>query len=96
MGFVEYFWEYSKLLTEFKAKLVADSYAEGLAEGRAEAGRRVLKVVLASKFPGLEALPQLAKIKSSKTLQNLLVTACGNDPATVKRAILRAARRSAT
>ena len=35
MGFVEFFWENSKLLTEYKAKVAAESRAEGLAEGRA-------------------------------------------------------------
>ena len=36
MGFVEFFWENSKLLTEYRAKVAAESRAEGLAEGLAE------------------------------------------------------------
>ena len=98
MGFPEYFWKYSKLLTEFRAKLAAESRAKGMAIGMAAGGRHMLKAALASKFPGLEALPQLDKIKQVKTIENLLVTHVlnGKDPAAIKRAIQRAARQSAT
>ena len=102
MGFVEFFWENSKLLTEYKAKIATDSLAEGIEKGIAEGAvgeaRRLLKALLASKFPGLEALPQLDKIKRVKALETLLLSHVfgGKDHAAVKQAILKAARRSAT
>ena len=98
MGFVEFFWENSKLLTEYKAKIATDSLAEGIEKGAVGEARRLLKALLASKFPGLEALPQLDKIKRVKALENLLLSHVfgGKDHAAVKQAILKAARRSAT
>ena len=114
MGFVEFFWENSKLLTGYKAKIATDSLAagiekgiqkgiakgieKGIAEGAVGEARRLLKALLASKFPGLEALPQLDKIKRVKALENLLLSHVfgGKDHAAVKQAILKAARRSAT
>lgn len=89
MGFVEFFWENSKLLTEYKAKIAAESRAEGLAEGKArgeargiargksagkaEGARRLLRAALASKFPSLQVQPQLDKITKVKTLEDLLI-----------------------
>jgi hypothetical protein len=57
MGIVEFLWENSKIVTEFKVK--AD------AESRADEARRLLRAALASKFPGLEAMPSSTRSTNS-------------------------------
>lgn len=101
MGIMEFLWENSSVLVELKDRVAAEGKAEGRAEGRAEGkteeARRLLKSVLATKFPGLEAAPQLAKLDNVKTIELLLIQVVGTtDHAAAKQAILKAARHVAT
>jgi flagellar biosynthesis/type III secretory pathway protein FliH len=90
----------AKGIAEGRAKGIAEGIAEGkakgIAEGKAEEAARLLRAMLAKKFPGLESLPELARIKSVKALEDLLIehVSNGSDRAGIKRAILKTARQA--
>ena len=90
MGIVEFLWENSKILTEFKVK--AD------AESRADEARRLLRAALASKFPGLQAMPELDQINKLAPFEDLFVhhVISGSTRVAVRRAIQKAPRQSLT
>lgn len=58
---------------EGQAAGLAKGEAAGLAKGQADEARRLLSAVLASRFPGLETMPELSAISDLGTLESLLV-----------------------
>ena len=73
MGFSEVIWEGSSLLQDMREKATREGKAEGKQEGQAEEARRLLRVVLADRFPGLEAMPDLERITDIATLESLFL-----------------------
>lgn len=69
----------AKGLAEGTAKGLAEGtakgLAEGLAEGRTTEARRLLRIALKAKFPGLETAPEIDSIVSTEGLELLLETA---------------------
>ena len=55
------------------AQGVAQGVAEGKKKGQAEEARRLLRVVLADRFAGLEAMPELERIGDVATLESLFL-----------------------
>ena len=84
-------------LAKGEAAGLAKGEAAGLAKGEAAEARRLLRLILADRFPGLENLPELDRIVDLADLENLLLqhaTRAG-DSHSVERAILEAASRQA-
>ena len=77
MGFAEVIWEGSSLLQEMREKATREGLEQGMAKGemkgQAEEARRLLRVVLADRFPGLEAMPDLERITDVATLESLFL-----------------------
>ena len=79
------------------SSLVRYERERGEAAGLAKEARRLLRLILADRFPGLENLPELDRIVDLADLENLLLqhaTRAG-DSHSVERAILEAASRQA-
>ena len=55
------------------AKGKAEGEAKGKAEGKAEEARRLLRLALADRFPGLETMPELDRIADLAELEFLLL-----------------------
>lgn len=70
-------WEGSSLLKDMREKATREGKAEGQAEGekkgQAAEALRLLRVVLADRFPGLEAMPELERITDVATLESLFL-----------------------
>jgi len=80
-------------LAEGLAEGEARGRTEGLSEGRVGGSRNALKVLLGSKFPGLETMPEIAAISTEETFVSLLKVAIeSNDREAVQRSITAAAR----
>ena len=60
-------------IEEGKQQGIAEGKAEGLTEGQAVEARRLLRTVLADRFPGLEAMPEIDRIAQVSTLESLLI-----------------------
>jgi hypothetical protein len=77
MGFAEVLWEGSSLLKDMREKAIssglAEGMAEGLAKGKTEEARRLLRAVLADRFPGLESMPELDRIAQVSDVESLLI-----------------------
>jgi len=58
---------------EGQAQGEAAGLVKGEAKGQANEARRLLRAVLASKFPGLEMMPELETITDVRTLESLLI-----------------------
>jgi hypothetical protein len=103
MGLVEAILEGSFLVREVKEKAASEGIAQGrkegkaagLKEGRIEEARHLLRTALRTKFPGLEAMPEIDAIKSLKRIEALLVQELlsTDSPTRMERAIRAAARR---
>ena len=97
MGLVEAIVEGSSLFQYERERGEAAGLAKGEAAGLAKEARRLLRLILADRFPGLENLPELDRIVDLADLENLLLqhaTRAG-DSHSVKQAILEAASRQA-
>ena len=96
MGMVEVIMEGSSLVRyereQAEAKGKAEGKAEGLAKGQAEEARRLLRLALADRFPGLETMPELDRIQDLADLESLLLRHAirSLDRGSVERAILAA------
>ena len=73
MGFAEVIWEGSSLLQDMREKATREGKAEGERKGQAAEALRLLRVVLADRFPGLEAMPELERITDVATLDSLFL-----------------------
>ncbi len=76
------------------SRLVQEEFAE--ARGRAAEARRLLKLALAKRFPGLETMPELETISSVTVLESLLLDHAMRDPDrdSLEQAILAARHRT--
>ena len=104
MGFVELIIQGSSLvqyereqaeaigLAKGEAKGKAEGKAEGESKGKAEEARRLLRLTLADRFPGLETMPELDRIADLADLESLLLRHAirSLDRGSVERAILAA------
>lgn len=92
MGLMEYIYENSSVFAEFRAKEKAQSRLRA----RVDEARKLLSSCLASKFPGLESMEELRKVKEVDVLEKLLLEHVigGSDRRTVRQAILKAARQA--
>jgi hypothetical protein len=100
MGLVEAILEGSSLVREVKDEAREEGRKEGLEEGREKgleegqaAGlRRSLRIALKSRFPGLEAMPEIQWISAVGTLESLLeIAISASDRGIIERSIVRAA-----
>lgn len=105
MGLVQAILEGSSIVREVVDQARAEAQAEGRAageaqgrtegrtEGRADEARRLLRISLGAKFPGLETMPEIDAIPGIETLESLLVDHVlqATDRAGVARAIADAA-----
>ena len=55
------------------AKGEAQGLAKGQAKGQAEEARRLLRMALADRFPGLETMPEIDRIGNIADLESLLI-----------------------
>ena len=64
--------------------------AQGLAKGQAEEARRLLRMALADRFPGLETMPEIDRIGNIADLESLLIQHAirSHDRESVAQAIL--------
>jgi len=75
---------YQMILEKGMEKGIEKGIAKGMQSGRLEEARRVLRRLLALRFPGLETLPELDAITSPERIESLLeaiVTAGGAEAA---------------
>ena len=72
MGLVEAILEGSSLVREATEKAAQEGRQEGIEEGRVGEARRVLRMALKTKFPDLEALPQIESVASVEALESLI------------------------
>ncbi len=105
MGFVEALMEGSSLVQEAKEKAAAEGlaaghaagHAAGLAKGETEGelkeSRRILRLALSRKHPGLESMPEIDRIAATHQLEALLLdqVLSGAGRETLEKAILAAA-----
>jgi len=65
----------------------------GLQQGQAEEARRLLRLAVAARFPGLESAPAIERISNIEVLESILLQHVigGSDRATVERQILAGA-----
>lgn len=100
MGFVEALLEGSSLVQERVQEAKGEGLAQGLVKGQTEGelneSRRVLRLALARKHPGLEAMPEVDQITATPQLEALLLDLVfgGADRQTVDQAIRIAALNS--
>ena len=96
MGLVEAILEGSSLVREVKEKAaqeareagMAEGLEKGLEQGSTDATRRALRTVLKSRFPGLDAMPEIETIANTETLQSVLELAIvATDRTVIERAI---------
>ncbi len=89
MGLVELIMTESSLVREFTDR----ARDEGEAKGRAEGARRMLRRSLATRFPGLEQMPEIDLIANVDMLEALMVDAVLNsvDRAQAEQAVRAAA-----
>jgi hypothetical protein len=82
--------EGSWIFQEAREKAVAES----LQRGQAQEARRLLRLYLADRFPGLETMPELDRIADPAVFETLLIhhVTRSNDRTSVEAAILLAAR----
>jgi len=85
MGFAEVQQEGSSLLKGMREKATSEGLAEGLAagiakgleegkvEGQVDEARRLLRAVLAARFPGVESMSELDRIADVSKLESLLI-----------------------
>ncbi len=77
MGFREVLWEGSSLLKDMREEAIRNGMSKGLEQGlkagRFDEARRLLCAALARRFPGLEAMPEIAAIPSVAQLESLLI-----------------------
>jgi hypothetical protein len=98
MGLVEAILEGSSLVREQCEKAaekgLAQGHAHGRVEGRTDEARRLLRIALAARFPGLEAMPELDRIDNLPDLESLFAEHAlrAQDRDAVVQAILAAAR----
>jgi hypothetical protein len=90
MGLVEAIVEGSSIVREQRDIATA----AGLARGQAEGVRRILRLALTDKYPGLETLPEIDQIDTVAKLESILMEQIlrGSDRDSVARAIQSAAR----
>jgi hypothetical protein len=62
-----------KAVQQAEARGLANGLANGLARGSAEEARRLLKLAIARRFPGLEDSPEIDKIGNLNDLESLLL-----------------------
>ena len=94
MGIVEAILQESSIVRHLVDEAAEQAGSQGRTEGRAEGARNSLRASLATKFPGLESMPELDMIADMNVLQSLLVEyvlGCG-DRARTEQAIRSAAR----
>lgn len=105
MGFGEVLWEGSSLLKDLREQAIASGLQEGMkrgfesgiekgqAEGQVAEARRLLRAVLANRFPGLDALTEIDQITDVAVLESLLIDQAlkSTHRAEVERAIRQAA-----
>lgn len=106
MGFAEVIWEGSSLLKDMREKAISSGLADGMAKGRQEGrqegvetgrceeARRLLCAALANRFPGLEAMPEIAAIPGVAQLESLLIDQVFNQ--TSRAAVEAAIRKTAS
>ena len=93
MGLVEVIMEGSSLVREARDQARVEGRAEGKAEGQFEETRRLLRVALAERFPGLEQATALDQIATLADLDPLFIQALRTtDRAAMEQAIQSAAR----
>ena len=95
MGFVELIIQGSSLVQYEREQAEAIGLAKGEANGKAEEARRLLRLALADRFPGLETMPELDRIVDLADLESLLLRHATRalDGTSVKAAIQAAASR---
>ena len=95
MGFVEAIIQGSSLFQYEREQAEAKGKAEGKAEGEAKEARRLLRLALADRFPGLDTMPELDRIVDLADLESLLLRHAMRalDRGSVEHAILSVAAR---
>lgn len=80
------------------SSLLEEAREEGKAEGNAEEARRLLRLSLRAKFPGLESMPEIDSIRRVESLESILVgqVLASTDAQSVRQAIVAAATRPAS
>ena len=73
----------------------AEGEAHGMMKGQSEEARRLLRMALAERFPGLDTMPELDRIHDLSALESLLLKHAmrGTDLSSVRQAIIAAVPR---
>jgi hypothetical protein len=93
MGLIQAILEGSSLVKEERDKAREEGLERGREEGRTGEARRLLRIVLKSRFPGLEQMTEIEAISPTETMESLLTMAItSTERRSVERAIAAAAR----
>ena len=97
MGLIEAILEGSSLVREVREKAAEegreDARKQGFEQGRTSAGRWALRIVLKSRFPGLDTMPEIEMISAAEALESLIETSIlSTDRSAVEHAIAAATR----
>ena len=93
MGLVEVIMESSSLVRDAQERARVAGLAEGRVEGQSTEARRLLRLALSARFPGLETMPELDRIENLADLESLLIQHAfrSQDRDSMAQAILTAA-----
>ncbi len=94
MSLEEAIIEGSWIFQEARERAEADGHQRGLRKGQAQEARRLLRLYLADRFPGLETMPELDRIADPAVFETLLIhhVSRSDDRTSVEAAIKQAAR----
>src|SRR5579871_3298268 len=97
MGLVEAILEGSSLVREVRERAAKEAREAGIAEGEAKGleggSRKAFRILLESKFTGLETMPEIDMISTEQALVSLMKSAIeSSERETVQRSIIVASR----